>query len=711
MLLRKAVLLKKEYKALRSMLDDSYNGDRFIKSAIDKSLTRLNDIIAIKRPSLKCRDKMVLSGKSDKKFESIGLKKILSKETEKWRKNISIQNFNNIPEANKKEVFDCFFRYDTYGSLYNDDILFLSRGVDDSQYFSPPAIVNVAIDVANKHNWFGYSDSLGYIDTRVFIAEQERKRWDTGFINYNNVAVVMGGTHGLDAILSFIKKTTNVQKDWVVFTPTYAPIIESIGTYFGVRQIMLDDQYIVDFNQLTRAIKSDNTMGVLLSVPHNPVCNTKYSDIVKHILPLCKKYSKYIIVDEVFVQDNVSEISDVLNHDKTIIITSYSKSYAIPGLKLGHVIADKQFIDNFYRHASTSYGSPPSFLYLVASSLAKLYNNDLSMDCELVGQFSKVEHILAEFKLWQRQKRLFDDVNKDLLANTFKNDNNYSLILPNNSSCNVVLRADIHQPAYLTMLQLLTDCNVSVMPIECFAPKRYTNHDMRITVSINPKIMQKAAIRIKQKMDSIIEQEALNIKYILWDNDGVLVNTENLFFEATKKALSSIGVKAEYKDFEEVSLKKGQNLIEYYGKRIGFDFGEIVKIRDRLYSQMIADGVELNIGMFDSVKRLKDMGFKNVIVTGSESDNFHTMHKKNKEFLSMFDLIITRSDYKNPKPHPDAYKHAMKQIKAKASECLVIEDSVRGIEAAKKCKIKFVHFKNSKRQPGIFKQIKSKLCI
>lgn len=60
MLLRKAVLLK---------------------SVIDKSLSRLNDIIAIKRPSLKCRDKMVLSGKSDKKFERIGLK-ILFKRTE-----------------------------------------------------------------------------------------------------------------------------------------------------------------------------------------------------------------------------------------------------------------------------------------------------------------------------------------------------------------------------------------------------------------------------------------------------------------------------------------------------------------------------------------------------------------------------------------------------------------------------------------------------
>lgn len=60
MLLRKAVLLK---------------------SAIDKSLSRLNDIIAIKCPGLKCRVKTLSSRKSDEKFERIGLK-ILFKRTE-----------------------------------------------------------------------------------------------------------------------------------------------------------------------------------------------------------------------------------------------------------------------------------------------------------------------------------------------------------------------------------------------------------------------------------------------------------------------------------------------------------------------------------------------------------------------------------------------------------------------------------------------------
>lgn len=109
MLLRKAVLLKKEYKALRSMLDDSYNGDRFIKSVIDKSLTRLNDIIAIKRPSLKCRDKMVLSGKSDKKFESIGLKKSYLKRQKNGEKIYQFKILITFQKQIKKKYLIVFF--------------------------------------------------------------------------------------------------------------------------------------------------------------------------------------------------------------------------------------------------------------------------------------------------------------------------------------------------------------------------------------------------------------------------------------------------------------------------------------------------------------------------------------------------------------------------------------------------------------------------
>ena len=705
-----AVLLKKEYKKLKSKLDDAYAGDRFIEKSVDESIARLNDIIKVQKFKSKGHFSSSHKFASDISSKDFFLDACLSKETKEWRQNLSIKNFNKIPDKNKKEVFDCFFRYDTYGELYNDDIIFLSRGVEDPEYFSPPAIVNIALDVANKQNWFGYSDPLGHIDTRNYIANQEKVRWNNKSITCDNIAVVMGGTHGLDTVLSFIKKRSTTKKDFIVLTPTYAPIIESVNSYFGTRKSALNDSYMVDFNTLSKAIKSDGTIGILLSIPHNPMCSTAYVDIINFVLPLCKKHSKYIIIDEVYVQDKISVIADILSYEKTIVITSYSKSYAIPGLKLGHLIASSDFITKFYRHASTSYGSSPSYLYLVSSCLAQMHNKDFNLENIVAKQCSNVKNVFTEFKLWKKQKQLFNDFNTKQITDAFKNDLNYSVILPNTNSSNIVLRADIQQPAYFTMLQLLTECNVSVMPIECFFPSKYTKHDMRITTSVNPVELHAALSRIKSKMDDIIKTESSNIKCILWDNDGVLVDTEHLFFDATKQALSTICIKANYKDFEDISLGLGQNLIQYYGKKFGFSADKIIKLRDTLYSKMISSGINLNPNIFDSVKKLKEAGFTNVIVTGSDTLNFYSMHKNNKKFLAMFDLIVTRPDYKKPKPATDSYKYAMKKLKVKPAECLIIEDSARGIEAAIRCGCKFIQFNNSKKCQNIFKQIKNKLA-
>ena len=173
---------------------------------------------------------------------------------------------------------------------------------------------------------------------------------------------------------------------------------------------------MVDFQALSKSIKSSKTMGILLSIPHNPMCCTAYADIVNFILPLCKKYSKYIIIDEVYIQDKIYEISNILDYEKSVVITSYSKSYGIPGLKLGHLLAGPDFINSFYRHASTSYGSPPSFLYMVASCLAKMRNDGSCLDDVVATQFSNPENIFTEFKLWQRQKKLFNEFNKQQIV-------------------------------------------------------------------------------------------------------------------------------------------------------------------------------------------------------------------------------------------------------------------------------------------------------
>ena len=55
---------------------------------------------------------------------------------------------------------------------------------------------------------------------------------------------------------------------------------------------------------------------------------------------------------------------------------------------------------------------------------------------------------------------------------------------------------------------------------------------------------------------------------ILWDNDGVLVNTEGLYFRATQAVLAEVGVKLTPEQFKEISLKRGESTFLLAGERV-----------------------------------------------------------------------------------------------------------------------------------------------
>jgi beta-phosphoglucomutase-like phosphatase (HAD superfamily) len=69
------------------------------------------------------------------------------------------------------------------------------------------------------------------------------------------------------------------------------------------------------------------------------------------------------------------------------------------------------------------------------------------------------------------------------------------------------------------------------------------------------------------------------------------------------------------------------------------------------------------------------------VVTGSRRDHFEIIHQKSG-LLRYFDFHVTREDYENSKPAPDAYLEAMKRRTRKKEHCIAIEDSPRGCEAA-----------------------------
>ncbi|MCH5378051.1 MAG: HAD hydrolase-like protein, partial [Planctomycetes bacterium] len=76
---------------------------------------------------------------------------------------------------------------------------------------------------------------------------------------------------------------------------------------------------------------------------------------------------------------------------------------------------------------------------------------------------------------------------------------------------------------------------------------------------------------------------------ILWDNDGVLVDTEGLYFRATQEVLRSIGVCLTVDQFKEVSLRRGESCFVLAAER-GVTDDEISRLRterDRMYAELL----------------------------------------------------------------------------------------------------------------------------
>jgi len=173
------------------------------------------------------------------------------------------------------------------------------------------------------------------------------------------------------------------------------------------------------------------------------------------------------------------------------------------------------------------------------------------------------------------------------------------------------------------------------------------------------------------------------MKTILWDNDGILVETEHLYYETSKKALNEVGYVLSMEEFKDVSLRQGGSVLELASKK-GVDQAGIDKIRKkrhRYYIDLIREEVEPRKGIEDCLKALHgkvNMG----IVTSSLREHFDEIHEKTG-LLKYIKFFLTREDYKEGKPKPEPYLTALTEQKLKSEDCVVVEDSERGVQAAK----------------------------
>ncbi len=176
-------------------------------------------------------------------------------------------------------------------------------------------------------------------------------------------------------------------------------------------------------------------------------------------------------------------------------------------------------------------------------------------------------------------------------------------------------------------------------------------------------------------------------KYLLFDNDGVLVETEYWYYEASKRALK------EFFDYD-VTLDRYMQLMTD-GKGVWVDIQtssqEITIAREQrdLYYQEYLKAKELAIPNVIEVLKELSKKYKMGIVTTSRRVDFELIHK-GRGITDFMDFVLCVEDYPRAKPYPDPYLKGLELFNANKSEALVIEDSERGLLSANAAKIECV---------------------
>jgi len=179
------------------------------------------------------------------------------------------------------------------------------------------------------------------------------------------------------------------------------------------------------------------------------------------------------------------------------------------------------------------------------------------------------------------------------------------------------------------------------------------------------------------------------IKNIIFDFDGVLVDSEILVAKAFSKYMQELGIKTNEKEFANLAGKKTVEVIDILSEKYSLKdkqkfFDDIMNIASNIYKKEL----KTVVGVEEFLKKSKhnlyigSNSMKNRILDGLKRVGLEKYFNPNH--IYSFDLVD------NPKPHPDIYLKAVNDNDLIIDETIIIEDSVVGVQAGKNANVKVI---------------------
>ncbi len=171
---------------------------------------------------------------------------------------------------------------------------------------------------------------------------------------------------------------------------------------------------------------------------------------------------------------------------------------------------------------------------------------------------------------------------------------------------------------------------------------------------------------------------------VIWDMDGTLVDTAELHFDAWVKLAAELGKPFSREDFAATFGRRNPEIIDYlfHDVHSPAEIAELGERKERYYRAEAARGVALLPGARQLLTAIAERGIPQAIGSSAPRDNLELILDLT-ESRPYFQGIVSMEDTSRGKPDPEVFLVAAKKLKAEPNRCIVFEDAVAGVQAAK----------------------------
>jgi aspartate/methionine/tyrosine aminotransferase len=251
------------------------------------------------------------------------------------------------------------------------DCIYLNLGEPD--FITPAHIIESAkraLDEGHTH----YGPDRGSAELRRLIAERLHRDYGVLYNWEDEILITAGGQAGLHIA---VMGSVNPGEEIILLVPYYPPYMVN-AILAGAKPVLVplrsEDDFIPDPDAIARAVSS-KTRAMIILTPNNPTGSVYPEEIIKAIARIAREKGILLISDEVYesmVYDDLRHISPIAFGDAkehVVMVNSFSKTYAMTGLRVGFLAASKDKLLQFlkYHHTVNISANVPAQLACVAA--------------------------------------------------------------------------------------------------------------------------------------------------------------------------------------------------------------------------------------------------------------------------------------------------------------------------------------------------------